>query len=86
MDHVLANLSTEALTIHRDRMTMTQTEAKVSVPRQFRLRGGDSTISVPGVRVVVVVPFTGDAQLWGLQPNTHTSMYPQAYAFTGAGR
>lgn len=76
VEHIASDSIVMKLEIHEDRMTVDQQEGQVVVRSMFG-RYGDSPMTVPGVHATVIVPFTGEATLWKLQPNTFSSMRPQ---------
>ena len=74
----------EPLEIHKDRMTRSQTETKIDVtgwPNRFTC--GEGPCYVPGVRVVISLPYTGDSTLWCLRPNTFSTMPPSGVVSGG---
>lgn len=65
-----------------DRQAMTQEMVETTVSRNDDFHRG-RRISVPGFRIVVDLPFTGDTLLWKLQPSSFQSMWPRADILSG---
>src|SRR3989304_9308879 len=59
---------------------MEQHETKIDVSgyRDRNPFGNRGPIYVPGVKVVVSIPYTGDTSLWNLRPNRSGSVFPRA--------
>jgi len=68
VDHIYPEVQVEPLTLHETEKEMEQLEIKFEM-------GGNT---VPGIRVVVTIPYSGDPPLWRLRPNQWKTMYPQA--------
>lgn len=65
--------------LHRDRIVADQHEAQVDVSHRFDYvsrRPGPNY--VPGTTVEITIPFTGEAEAFGIQPNTYTMNPPRA--------
>lgn len=80
VEHVLAEMTIEPLVIYEDRAEMDQSETRIDVSqwRDRNLFHDPGPIYVPGVRVSVLIPFTGDSSLWALKPNRWQSIFPRA--------
>lgn len=78
VDHIFAQLSIEPLVIHEDRMETTEEETKVDVSGDWRrdLRHHRGPFYVPGYKICIIIPFTGDSDLWKLTPSTWKSSCP----------
>jgi hypothetical protein len=72
VQHVVSLLQIEPLTVYLDdRMSSSQSEIKVDLsgdPRRQFFREGPHF--VPGIRIKVDIPFTGDPQLFKIRPGT----------------
>jgi hypothetical protein len=80
VEHIVAQLSVEPLMLYEDRAQLDQHEARLDVSdwpsrNHFREPG---PIYVPAVQVIVMMPYSGDPQLWRLRPNQWLSVYPRA--------
>lgn len=67
------------LEIFRDRATMAREEIQLDVsgdPRRDIFPSGRRVL-IPGVKVVVSIPYRGDKQLWHLQPNSFQLSSPR---------
>lgn len=71
-EHVKADLYINALVLHEDAMTMKDEETQTEI--QSFLREG--RIRVPGIRITISIPYTGDSNLWDMYPLNHTSAIP----------
>lgn len=77
--HIRSKMLVEALDLHEESMVMDQQETQIDVSR-FAERnpfGDRGPIYVPGVRVTVSIPFTGDLALWKLKPSRWCSVFPR---------
>lgn len=80
VDHVCSGLHIEPLTLHEDSMEMEQHEVQIDVSgyRDRNPFGDRGPIYVQGIRITVLVPFTGESILWKLRPNHFQSVFPRA--------
>lgn len=79
VEHVVAQTSVQPLEIHADRARMAQQETKLDVAEwsgRSRYRG-DGPIVVPAMQVTVMIPYTGDSQLWRLSPGIIGPIHPR---------
>jgi len=77
VEFIVADMTVEPLVIYEDRMTREQSEINIDVAGwPGRYTRGDGPCLVAGIRVVVAVPYTGDSSLWGIRPNTFSSVPP----------
>lgn len=77
IEFVVSKMSIEPLVIYEDRMTRRQSEIKIDVagwPGRYSF--GEGPCLVPGIRVVVSLPYTGDSDLWNIRPSTFSTMPP----------
>lgn len=70
-EYIVAQLSVKPLTVYQDQVSMEHHEARVNVGQD-----PDYPVKVPGVRVVVSLPYSGDASLWKLKPSSWWSTFP----------
>ena len=78
VEHLVGSMHVEPLQIFEDEKTLDTRETKVDVsgdPRRF-FNPGQGPFHVAAHEVRVLIPFTGEADLWRLRPNTFQSMYP----------
>ena len=75
--HVVSDFEVQPITLHEDAMEMDQQETRVDVSGRFDYftLPGERT-EVPGLKVTVSVPFTGDPLLWKLRPNKWQTVFP----------
>lgn len=80
IEHVYSRLEVEPIVLHEDSTEMEQHETKVDVSRNGNRNpfGNREPIYVPGIRVVVSIPYTGDPNLWKLKPNQYQLVFPRA--------
>ncbi len=79
-EHILSTLLVEPLKLYEDKAEMEQRETKIDVSgwsdrNPFRHSG---PIYVAATEVVVTIPYSGDHNLWKLQPNRWQSVFPRA--------
>ncbi len=74
VDHFVSKFTIEPLQLYEDRKEMDQVETQVDVSGLFGRDWGHGNrtgpLMVPGSRVDVSIPFTGDFKLWKLKPST----------------
>ena len=78
VDHIFARLSTDPLVIYEDRMETTEAETKVDVsgdPRRA-LFNHSGPFYISGYQIRIVIPFSGDPNLWELKPSTWQFVCP----------
>lgn len=77
VDFVVAQIVVQPLVIYDDRMSREQHEINIDVAGwPGRYTYGDGPCLVPGIRVVVSLPYSGDQALWDIQPNTISTGRP----------
>lgn len=77
--HFFSEFSVEPLVLHEDKAVMEQQETEVDVTGDFdRDLGFDRAGPrlIPGTRVTVSIPFTGDVKLWNCKPNPCRMSFP----------
>ena len=84
--HVVAKLRVEPLALREDATTMSQDETQVDVShdrmRMFRDdRGGP--VYIPGTKVVIDIPFTGEDWLFRYRTNPWSTIFPTATVHRG---
>lgn len=80
VDYIYSSINIEPIVLHEDSKEMEQHETKIDVSgyRDRNPFGDRGPIYVPGVKVVVSIPYTGDTSLWNLRPNRSQSAFPRA--------
>ncbi len=71
-EHIRAGLFVDTLVLHEDAMTLKDEEIQINV--QSFLREG--FMQVPGIRVTISIPYTGDSNLWTMRPSTSSGVSP----------
>ncbi|MDD9999374.1 MAG: hypothetical protein OXQ89_16675 [Rhodospirillaceae bacterium] len=81
VDHVVAGLSVEQIVLHEEKMTMDQNETQVDVShdrmRVFR-QGRTGPFYIPGTRVDIDIPFTGEEWIFRYRTNPWSTVFPRA--------
>ena len=74
-EHLISDLELEPIILYEDQKVMEQQETHVDVTGRFEYDTfpGEGRKMVPGIRVVISIPFTGEASLWKLTPNSSRS-------------
>ena len=79
VEHIANSLFIEPLKIHETSMNQENQEIEIDVqgwPGRITFR--DGPCMVPGIKLVISLPFSGDSRLWKLQPSTYMPcVYPQ---------
>lgn len=81
VDHVVAGLSVEPIVLHEEKMTMGQHEIQVDVShdrRRMFIDGRTGPFNVPGTRVEIDIPFTGEEWIFHYRTNPYSSVFPRA--------
>lgn len=80
VDHIYSSTKIEPIVLHEDSKEMEQHETKIDVSGYHDRNpfGDRGPIYVPGVKVVVSIPYTGKPSLWNLRPNRSQSAFPRA--------
>jgi len=78
--HVVSDLYVSPLELYEDRAEMDQQEVRVDVSHNSNRNpfGDSGPIMVPGIKVTISIPYTGDTTLWKLKPNHWRSTIPHA--------
>ena len=78
-EHFYSKLWIKPLTLHEDRAEMRKEENQIDVSGD-RNRSWSRDIAgprmIPGTRVIITYPYTGDQSLWKLRPNPYTMNFP----------
>lgn len=77
VEFVVAKMTIEPLVIYEEKMTRRQSEISIDVagwPGRYTF--GEGPCLVPGIRVVVSLPYTGDSDLWTIRPSTFSAVPP----------
>jgi len=80
VEHVYSQFYIEPLVLHEDSMEMETHETSIDVskdPNRYIVRSRGPYM-VPGCRIVVSIPYTGNDDLWKLQPSRYQSVVPHA--------
>ena len=78
--HVYSQFYIEPLVLHEDSKEMEPYETSIDVsddPNRYIVRSRGPYM-VPGLRIVVSIPYTGNDDLWKLQPSSYQSVFPHA--------
>lgn len=72
-EHLFSSMSPEPLILYEDRMEMEEEEVNIDVTNDpMRNPFGDrGPILIPGIKVTVSIPWTGEAQLWNMKTNPY---------------
>jgi hypothetical protein len=84
VEHFVGEIYVEPLTIYKDRMVHDREEIKIDIqgtPGGIILREGPCLI--PGIRLTISLPFSGDTKLWQLSPNPWSSVLPHGVVKDG---
>ena len=83
--HIVADLDVEPLVLNEDAAKMTQTETEMDVSgdpsRYFRMPG--NPFYIPGTRVDVDIPFTGEDWIFNCRTNPFKTEFPQGEVIRG---
>ena len=80
VDHIVANLTVQALVLQEDATTMSQSETQVDVsgdPLRVFFGEQNGPFYVPGTRVDVCIPFTGEEWIFRCRTNTFFTDCPR---------
>ncbi|HDY67119.1 MAG TPA: hypothetical protein ENH85_04925 [Candidatus Scalindua sp.] len=78
-EHVFSQLQVDHIELREDLMEMDTNEVQVHVSADIDRFYSEH---VPGLKITVTVPFTGNPLLWRCQPSTFTSLRPHANILT----
>jgi hypothetical protein len=81
VEHVYSRREVIPLEIHEDQKEMETQETQVDVRHDFNRAIFDKSrpFMIAGMRITVIVPFSGDANLWRCQPSTFTLNPPRGH-------
>jgi hypothetical protein len=83
-EHVVAQYTLSPLVLYVDQMRMDSQETKVNVTGRIEYDfGTGGNVYAPGQQLTFYLPFSGDARLWKLKPDTYSAM-PRAQVDTNA--
>lgn len=71
-EHVRAERFVNALVLHEDAMTLKDEEIQMEMQSFLT----DGLIKVPGIKVTISIPYTGDSNLWTMRPSSSSSVSP----------
>ncbi len=78
LEHIVEQMRVEPIVLYEESIEMEQHETKVDVSND-PLRGPflrESPFYVPGVKIVVLIPYSGDKGLWKIRPNQFMTVFP----------
>lgn len=78
LDSIFPKLKVNPLVIYKDRQTIKQDETKVTISYDPSRGIFNDSVDIDGIKVKIFIPFTGDYQLWQMQPRTFKSSFPRA--------
>lgn len=80
VDYFCSSIKIEPIVLHEGSKEMEWHETKIDISgcRDRNPFGDRGPIYVPGTKVVVCIPYTGDSSLWNLRPNRSQSGFPRA--------
>jgi len=81
VEHVVSGLTVEPLVLREEAMTMTQNETQVDVsddPMRLFSSGHSGPFYVPGTRVDIDIPFTGEEWIFRYRTNPWSLVFPRA--------
>jgi hypothetical protein len=87
--HLLPTFSIEPLELHEDQRSMQQSETSVDVSRdRSRVFMPDTRgpVYIPGTRIEIAVPFSGEAWLFAYKTNPSLSVFPRGVVDIRDGR
>lgn len=77
IDHVYSDLKILPVELYDDQKEMDTAETKVDVSHDpMRFVRSNSPCYVPGLKITVSIPYSGDTELWHCQPSSFTSAPP----------
>lgn len=82
VDHVVAELSVVPIVLHEEKMTMEQHEVQVDVShdrRRMFLDGRTGPFYIPGTKVEIKIPFTGEEWIFRYRTNPYSFVFPRAH-------
>lgn len=81
IEHISASLRIEPIILQEDASTMNQVETQIDVSgdrNRYFSRGGGGPFYIPGTRVDIDIPFTGDDWIFRYRTNPYSSVFPRA--------
>lgn len=84
VDHVYSKREVVPIELHEDQKEMDTQETQVDVRHDLNRDILDTSrpCMIPGIRITVSVPFSGDANLWRCQPSAFTRNPPRGHVRT----
>lgn len=89
VDHVIPQLVVEPIMLRLDARTMSKTETKVDVsgdPMRFFSPGRGGPFLIPGTRVDIDIPYTGEDWIFRYRTNPWSTVFPRAEVTRGSLR
>lgn len=78
LDHLVEKMRVDPIVLYEESIEMDQHETKVDVSHD-PLRGPflrEGPFYVPGIKIIVSVPYSGDKGLWKIRPNQFMTVFP----------
>lgn len=88
-EHLVPQLAVEPIALQLDAATMTRTETQVDVsgdPMRFFSPGRRSPFHIPGTRVDIDIPYTGEDWIFRYRTNPWSTVFPRAEVTRGSLR
>jgi hypothetical protein len=78
VEHVYSKFEVIPIEIYEDQKEMDRAETKVDVSHDFRrgILDKSKPCMVPGLRITVRIPFSGNANLWWVKPSRFSTTFP----------
>jgi hypothetical protein len=80
LDHILELMRVNPIVLYEESMEMEQNETKVDAKKDPMrapfLWDREGPYYVPGVEVIVSIPYSGDKRLWKIRPNQFMTVFP----------
>jgi hypothetical protein len=82
--HLIDQIYVEPLKIYKDKMVHDRKEIKIDIQGwPGRIIPREGPYLVPGIRLTISLPFSGDVKLWQLRPNLWSSVLPHGVVKDG---
>lgn len=88
IEHVFSKLQVIPIELHEEAKQMEPQETKVDVRYDYNriIRDKSQPFLIPGLEIIVSIPFSGDPLLWECQPSSYTLNPPRAYVKKAIGK
>jgi hypothetical protein len=71
VDHIVANLAINPIKLRLDLIEMETEEISFNYGNEYNI------VNVPGIRITITIPFSGDKKLWDLKPSSYYLIFPR---------